>query len=193
MQSVRRTYSHRAFACILILCICCFYKSHVWDVFETKRFGVRSASNYLSKSSTFMRKFCFKRHRTLKLVYLTLDTFRFFENDYRASTDEIWLTVFWRMFSKNRHPGKLHSSYFFFTREVGTVIFIKNPLPVANWQNLWRFWELLSAITPTFLQKLVVEWQQLLRFPQKTLLEVFITFPNTAQNLKTPYLCSSQS
>ena len=43
---------------------------------------MRSASNYLSKSSTFMRKFCFKRHRTLKLVYLTLDTFRFFENDY---------------------------------------------------------------------------------------------------------------
>ena len=48
--------------------------------------------------------------------------------------DEIWLKFFFGVFSKNRHPGKLHSTLFHKKSQHGYFYWRSlSPLPIAKW------------------------------------------------------------
>ena len=100
----------------------------------------------------------------------TIETLR--SGDETDCEDEIWHKVF-RVFSKNRYPGKLHWSLFFFffsPEKLKRWFLLKESKPSPDrkmiqllniWFTCFRHYDIISSL------KLVVEWRRLSRFPAK--------------------------
>ena len=93
---------------------------------------------------------------------LRMETFRFEdENDYQY---EIWLPFF-RVFSKYRHPGKLHDT--FDSPEKYCHLYWRRSQPSPD-RTMIRLLTFVSATERSRLSpNLVVEWRRLSRFPAK--------------------------
>ena len=89
-----------------------------------------------------------------------------FDSRSRTTTRTRYHLEFFRVFSKNKQPLKLHCTLF--TRKASAFFFIE-----GGWALFWsqndktsNIWWLVF-INTTLMLKIVVEWRQLSRFPAK--------------------------